>query len=640
MNSLISFWFHRNGGNYKYQAFWFDGSQDKYISETFWNDLKEAEKLEINQILSLEEDKQFYYLLLFDQITRNISRFSNENPYRNDIWALQIAKHLIYKNYDQKIPFIKRIFILLPYRHSGIISNMDFVIARLNLYHSLLLDNEKQDYQRFYIATLKNYTWCTENINIIKPCQQILVFDEVIHDKNCQSYNQIISNDIVIDLNKNKLYQSVLSYCRKYRITKLGVSLSGGVDSMVLLYILRQMVLRNELENVVAIHIDYHWRKESTQEAQFLVHFCNHLDIDIVLRNITHFDPKVDTYIDITRETVEEETKMIRFNTYKYSVEKYDLHGICLGHHKDDLIENVFMNMSKGKNLLDLFVTEEYSLQHDVIILRPMLSHHKADVLEIAHKNSIIYVKDTTPDWSFRGTMRKKIFPTMTDFDPIILNNLHRMGHQSAQWGGFIKNKILKPILESTKKYKFGISFDMNIDYSDIHDSFWSELLANFFHSNGIRMITQKNLGQFMNWLERNNPNEKIRLSNDHLVFIRDKRFFFVKVDFFEKIKNELMGIKNEINVKTIESKINLKMSQWNVEIDRCENPEDNIHMCYEDILNGEFKYNVKTNEKLIIGLGEKNKIFNNIFLLTHLVPKIETCKIGENIFLITYFLT
>lgn len=632
MNSLLTYWFPSNGENLTFQAFWFDGSRDEDIMQQFYEDLQKAEKINFDNILNLDEEQQFYYLILFDQITRNISRLTNEDPYRNDSCALKIAHNLISKNYDLNLPLLKRIFILLPHRHSGIMSNLDFVISRLNTYHSRLLENEKNDYQRFYIATLKNYTFCTENIVIIKPSHQHLIYDDSIHDTNCNSYSDTVSNIIVNDLNKNKLYQSILTYCRKYKITKLGVSLSGGVDSMVLLFLLKQMVLKKELENVVAIHIDYHWRKESSIEALYLVRFCNHLDIDIILRNITHFNVNVDTKIDISRETVEEETKMIRFNTYKYAIDKYGLFGICLGHHKDDLIENVFMNMSKGKNILDLFVTEEYSLQYDVNILRPMLTHHKADIFEVAHNNSILYFKDTTPDWSFRGTMRRKIFPTMTDFDEMILNNLHRMGQQSAQWGGFIKNKIIKPILESSKTYKFGLSFDMNIDYSDIPESFWSELLANFFHSHGIKMITQKNLRSFKEWLERNNANEKLRLSNGYLAFIRDKKFFFINIGFFEKVKSDIEKTKLEISFDDISdnAKIDLKMSLWNIKLQKCLTYEKNIQMTYENILDGKFQYYVNVQNKFNIGMGERNKIFGDVALLTHLVPKVSQSK-SEN---------
>jgi tRNA(Ile)-lysidine synthetase-like protein len=627
MSNLLSFWFQEN----KYQAFWFDCSKDQEIFDNYNNELIQAENKNIDEILSLDNQTKFYYLILFDQITRNTSRITNINPYKNDDKALQIAFNLISENYDISLPFVKRMFILLPFRHTEKMPNLDYVISRLNMYHPNLQENEKSDYQRFYIATLKNYTVCNENISVLSFSQknEEIFYDDNIHDENCKNYTNIVPKNIVKDLEKNKLYQSVLAYCRKYRIKRLGVSLSGGVDSMVLLFLLQQMVLRQELEIVVAIHVDYNWRKESNQEAKYLFTFCSHIGVDMVLRDVKHFNAEVDTKIDIEREVVEEETKKIRFNTYKYAIEKYNLVGICLGHHKDDLIENVFMNFAKGKNILDLFVTEEYSLQYEVNILRPMLNHHKPDIFDIAHQNNIIYFKDTTPDWSFRGTMRRKIFPTMDNFDKMILGNFYRMGQQSTEWGKFIKNKIIKPILETAKNYKYGMSFELNIDYTDIPTAFWSELFVNFFHSRGVNMISQKNLHSYIEWINREKSEETLfRLSNGYIVFREKNKFYFIKIDFYEKLRAELHNKKYELNINFQSNDIfRLKVGScsylWDIKIWNTSIYMNN-QIKYEDILNGLFEYTVylKT-PNIIISHTEKNKTFKEVSLLSHIIPKI-----------------
>ena len=76
-------------------------------------------------------------------------------------------------------------------------------------------------------------------------------------------------------------------------------------------------------------------------------------------------------------------------------------------------------------------------MQYDVCILRPMLKHHKSDIFEIAHHNNIIYFKDTTPDWSFRGTMRRKIFPTIENFDQMNVGKFLQNGLSIGRMGKF-----------------------------------------------------------------------------------------------------------------------------------------------------------------------------------------------------------
>lgn len=539
MQALFNFWFPTAS----FQSFWFNNTLDKEIYDLFALQLTQAEKQDVGFILHQDFETQYYFLLMYDQITRNIARYEKSNEFRNDTKAQKIAINLLNNKYDLEISFIKRIFILLPLRHSNIMVNLNRVISQLNTYHAILQESEKQDYQKFYIATLKNYTNCSENIVIQTNSKILPIYNENIHDDNCKEYQNIVDIPKKYD-SKNKLYQSVVEYCKKYKIKNIGVSLSGGVDSMALLFILKQMEINELINKVVAIHVDYNWRQESNIEASFLFDFCSQIQVDFILRDVKHFCSDVDTKINIERETIEEETKQIRFNTYKFAMEKYNLDGICLGHHKDDLIENVFMNFAKGKNILDLFVTEEYSLQNDVYILRPMLGHHKNDIFDMAHDNNILYFKDTTPDWSFRGTMRRKIFPTIKNFDKMILGNFHKMGMQSLEWGNFIKNKIIAPVLNNTKDYNYGYLLEITFDTRDIPISFWTEVFVGFFHKRGIKMITQKNLKAFHDWINLNS-NSLFRLSNGFICCKKENKVYFVKTELYEKTRIDLAQGKN-----------------------------------------------------------------------------------------------
>lgn len=627
MSKLFTFWFP----NQSYQSFWFDGTKDDEIHTLFYKDLQTAENTKIETILLQDLTQQFDYLILFDQITRNTARITKENEFRNDDKALCIARNLFDRNFDSIIPFLQRIFMLLPFRHTYKLINLDFVISKLNTYHASLQQNENtlSVYTRFYIATLKNYSNlnCTDNINIILPTQTCtLKQDNTIHDDICTQYTSEMQNTTQIAILKNnKLYNNIIKYCKTYRIKKVGVSLSGGVDSMVLLYLLQQMVLQHEIEDVVAIHINYNFSKTSTTEATFLANFCDNLNIKFVLRNITHFNAIVDTKIDISRDIVEEETKTIRFNTYKYAIQKYNLDGICLGHHKDDLIENVFMNMSNGKNILDLFVMKEYIMNQNIVILRPMLEHHKTDIYEIAHKFNILYFKDTTPEWSFRGTMRNKIFPQITNFSDAILANFHRMGQQSKEWGDFIQNKIIGPILEKSKKYKHGFSLNVDICNDTNPVSFWEVLLSGLFHKNGKSTTSQKNLKKFTEWTAHH-ADTMFRLSNGYISFVCDNTIYFMEIAFYETLRSELKDLKFDLVLKN-DANMNIKMSLWNIAVSKqCDTEMQNI-INYENILNGCYEYCVSVTENFSVGVYEKNKLFRNVSLLSHLIPKISETK-------------
>lgn len=629
MELLLNFWFPE----LKYQSFWFDGSKDQEIYEKFNQELIIAEQLTFDDIVQLSNTQKMYYLILYDQITRNIARIDKSNPYRNDDKALKLSYDLLEKKYDDSLPFLYKIFILLPLRHNGSLVNLKYVLQKLDSYHQNLKDEEKNDYKKFYLATLQNFSQNNENIVEIKKKIHSLNFHDNLHDSNCKKYTNELPIDIVDEMKSNLMYISVWNYCKKYKLKRLAVSLSGGVDSMVLLYILHQLLHEKKLDYVVAVHVNYNWEcrnGECKQEADFLVDFCSYLSIHMVLCNITHFTSKIDEMIDVEREFVDEETKNIRFNTYKYAIKKYNLDGICLGHHKGDLIENVFMNLAKGKNILDLFVTKEYDIQYEVPILRPMLDHDKDVIYDIAHKYCILYFKDTTPDWSFRGTMRRKMFPSMTNFDPMILNNFYRIGEQSAEWGTFINSKLMKPILDNVVDCKYGFIVPFNIGYNDIPLVFWSELFVNLFHTRQIRMIKQANIKCFVQWINTQSNKTLFRLSNGLMVFKDDGNLYFFQTKIYEILKKSQDKKIITYNLEFDQEHVNYCM--WNLTFNITSNNKQ-YDISYQDILNGDITYTIPyvTSEIQVSSNGKIRYMnpFGNILVdqIVSIIPKVPVNK-------------
>ena len=416
-DTILSYWFP----NDQYQKFWFDGSKDEEIYNNFYDILINIDTADTE----VEEKDIFAKLILFDQIARNICRYKNISNIGNigytylDI-SLSLANLLLSTNADHKYPIYQRIFMLLPLRHSRITSNLNIVMNRIQIYIKDCVNESDIGFlNRFRLATLKDYSLVTDTIEIIHtPLEQHPSYDPIIHDDIC--CNMKIAKSINIEA--FTLYQNVKKYLFDNNIDRVAVSLSGGVDSNVLLYIFHHMRETNIIKSLVAIHVNYNFRDESSAEANYLYEVCRYMNIPMITRKIEQFP--IEIYNIVGRNFYEEETKELRFNLYKYVIKKYHIQGICLGHHKDDLIENVFMNLMKGRDLLELFNMPAFAIINNVPIIRPMLQNPKIDIYKIATKYGIMYFKDTTPDWSFRGTMRRKIFPEIEKFDSSMLNNL------------------------------------------------------------------------------------------------------------------------------------------------------------------------------------------------------------------------
>jgi tRNA(Ile)-lysidine synthetase-like protein len=205
------------------------------------------------------------------------------------------------------------------------------------------------------------------------------------------------------------------------RDSNFAISISGGVDSMVVAYAFNHLRMRfpEEQINIVAIHIDYDNRNTSKYDAELCKYWCAELDIPLCVRKIT----EIHRSRNKDRDIYESVTRDIRYGMYKL----LDKH-IILGHNKDDAIENIFANIIKQKNYNNLLgMTESSSMTFtDYKIIRPMLSISKKDIYEFARKYSIPYVYDSTPDWSERGLKRDVLIPFLHKFDKRLIPGLEQ----------------------------------------------------------------------------------------------------------------------------------------------------------------------------------------------------------------------
>jgi tRNA(Ile)-lysidine synthase TilS/MesJ len=298
---------------------------------------------------------------------------------------------------------------------------------------------------------------------------------------------QVIKNN-PYDITKN-IVKEIHTYCKNKKTTTFVVSLSGGVDSMVI-----ASIKWLELNNIQYIFQDIQHLKRGS----------------------------------INRNYYEEQTKKIRFDLYKKIFADYpeSKNTVMLGHHKDDVIENVFNNVCRGRNILDLPVMAMENEINGVIIARPMINLFKQEVFNFAHEYNIPYFKNTTPDWSMRGIFRYQIYPLLFKTYVNLPNNLLKIGEQSNEWNSIIQEKVIKPFLEKVEY--FNHSFIINItEYENMPFSFWNVVLAKLYHSYTRSCPSSKSIHGFIQYIKINIDNtrliKKFKLSNDSTCLLYNK---------------------------------------------------------------------------------------------------------------------
>ena len=331
------------------------------------------------------------------------------------------------------------------------------------------------NYNNMYVNNFENYNKVLEVVPLKE--EQIIIKK---FDMNC---------DLITTV-KQFCETTLNSYTKKYI-----VSLSGGVDSMVLITILK--ILNYQ---VVACHINYNNREETNAEQAFLEYWCHSNAIKLYVKSITNIKR-----VNTKRSDYEYESKKIRFDFYKEIMTKEESDFILLAHHKDDIIENIFANVCRGRYILDLAVIKERSIINGVIILRPLIDLYKSSIISFASKYDVPYFKDSTPLWSVRGKFRTKIYPLLEDtFSYNIKSNLLGLSNQAYEWNELVLKQIIEPFLElviyEEKKCVFNVE-----KYNSHPLCFWNIIFMKLFYRYNYNCPSRKAIQVFMNAIKTQN---------------------------------------------------------------------------------------------------------------------------------------
>ena len=296
--------------------------------------------------------------------------------------------------------------------------------------------------------------------------------------------------------NNNTLLTSLKRFCIEQEIYKYGaiVSLSGGVDSMVTLACLIKLSQEEgHYFPIFAASIDYSQRDEQHEEVEFLVKYCAKNNVQIYVAKVDGYSRKKEN--SGPRTEFEEESRKIRFDLYKQIMDEHGCRGVFVGHHKDDIIENIFTNSMKGGNLLDIEVMKRISTIHGVNIYRPFLDFHKDVIFELSHSYNIPYFLDTTPKWSRRGKMRFEIFPLLDNvFGTSWRLKLKDLGSQSNEWGKYIQEYIIQPWFSEVTIGKFGFI----MPFKNQPKLIYTNVILKVMHSMGYHMMKNSSVSKII----------------------------------------------------------------------------------------------------------------------------------------------
>jgi tRNA(Ile)-lysidine synthetase-like protein len=513
------------------------------ITVTFWKDLKNSIRLskvhsENDESKQSTKSKQngeinhdfinnaLFCIIFHDQIIKHYYR-DNETviKHSNHIALMtsdlvQLSKNCYENDKLNDYEFIHQVspvlftFYLMPQRHSKDPARILNTILEI-FDHPLWKDGNSQ-LVRFYKATITqlvslNCTKFTNNFNLCnKSNYEWDEFSSILEYFPDSSTNLQTDNSEYKKLHSNSdnCFETHFDYffnkyLHDYKNSKIIVSLSGGVDSNVLLYLLTLWKTKNKLHNLSleAVHINYNNRKTCELEIKFIKQLCKWLNVKLTVKFINEINRNDIKHIGILRGFYENISRKIRFQTYSSISNKshcvelgINNSIVLLGHHSDDSLENIYSNLMTGKNIKNLLGMEEYYQeqlynvhpQNNVNIGRPFLKFNKEIIIQFAKQFGIPYLVDSTSDVCNRGKLRDQLIPFMDSFDSRLNINLVQHSKTVSRMYDTIEKFVWKPYLDSIQWGNNLVTVDFNPEIHEWGMEFWQPFfvkVARYFNT-------------------------------------------------------------------------------------------------------------------------------------------------------------
>jgi len=224
-------------------------------------------------------------------------------------------------------------------------------------------------------------------------------------------------------------FKQELSKLNIHPSNSLGVAISGGIDSIVLLHLL----LKSGFQKILLLHVNYGLRnEESNEDEKFVANLAKDNNINIEILNAKN---------QITSKTgIQEKAREIRYQWFNIFIKNGKIDFILTAHQQDDFAETVLLNLFRKTGIKGLT-----GIHQQTILLRPLLSFSRNEIEHYALKHNLKWRTDSSnlkSDYA-RNFIRNEIIPNAQLKFPNIIQNVSETAQQLGQ-----EHELLKELIE------------------------------------------------------------------------------------------------------------------------------------------------------------------------------------------------
>lgn len=216
-------------------------------------------------------------------------------------------------------------------------------------------------------------------------------------------------------------------------VKRIGLAVSGGLDSVVLLDTVCQSIKQDSQSNyeVWLLHIHHGLQKQADQWLEF----CEKL----AKKYQTHFDFRLLHFSDRSSGNIEARARAGRYEALTELCAEHAIEDLLLAHHQNDQAETILLQLLRGSGVAGLSGMPQERIHADdgysILLWRPLLGQSRADLEAYAKEHKLKWVEDPSNQSPVyrRNAIRKQIIPRLEKIQPGAVANLARSAELLAQ---------------------------------------------------------------------------------------------------------------------------------------------------------------------------------------------------------------
>lgn len=196
---------------------------------------------------------------------------------------------------------------------------------------------------------------------------------------------------------------------------KLLIACSGGLDSVVLTHLIKQL----NFEMALA-HCNFSLRgKESDGDEMFVIGLAKSLEVPIFAET---FNTK--KFAEEHKISTQMAARDLRYNWFAEILKDFKYDYLLTAHHLDDDLETFFINLSRGTGINGLIGIPRENNK----IIRPLLNFSREEILKYAKANNLKWREDSSNKKAdyLRNRLRLEVLPQFKKTSHSVLKNFQR----------------------------------------------------------------------------------------------------------------------------------------------------------------------------------------------------------------------